>query len=474
MSERQMALDRHACYRALRSRDARFDGRFFIGVKTTGIYCRPVCPAGRARFENCEFFPSAAAAQEAGFRPCLRCRPETVAHLGAWRGTSNTVARALSLIAEEDAGADDSLEEIAERVGVSDRHLRRLFHEHLGASPVAVLQTRRVLFAKQLLHETQLPVSEIALASGFGSIRRFNDVFRKLFQRPPTAIRKQLAASAKLTSGVTVRLRYRAPYDWDAMRWYLRARALDGLERVTDEFYERELLHEGKRVTVVVRHEPKTSCLVVTFSGATVRALSSLVAKVRRVFDLDADISAITSHLSADPLLAKLIKRRPGLRVPGAWDGFESAVRTVLGQQVTVEAGRKLVNALVAMCGGAAFPSTQQVLAAPLQKLKMPRARQEALRAMARAASDDPRLFDASDTVEQTVAKLCAVKGVGEWTAQVIALRAAREPGAFPLTDVGVLRASGLTERQLAARAEKWRPWRGYAAQHLWASEMKS
>jgi AraC family transcriptional regulator of adaptative response / DNA-3-methyladenine glycosylase II len=192
------------------------------------------------------------------------------------------------------------------------------------------------------------------------------------------------------------------------------------------------------------------------------------------VFDLDADISAITSHLSADPLLAKLIKRRPGLRVPGAWDGFESAVRTVLGQQVTVEAGRKLVNALVAMCGGAAFPSTQQVLAAPLQKLKMPRARQEALRAMARAASDDPRLFDASDTVEQTVAKLCAVKGVGEWTAQVIALRAAREPGAFPLTDVGVLRASGLTERQLAARAEKWRPWRGYAAQHLWASEMKS
>ncbi|MFT3713939.1 MAG: DNA-3-methyladenine glycosylase 2 family protein [Archangium sp.] len=469
-----MVLDPHACYRALRSRDARFDGRFFIGVRTTHIYCRPVCPAGRAKFENCEFFPSAAAAQEAGFRPCLRCRPETVAHLGAWRGTSNTVARALSLIAEEEPSADDSLEEIAERVGVSDRHLRRLFHEHLGASPVSVLQTRRVLFAKQLLHETRLPVSEIALASGFGSIRRFNDVFRKLFQRPPTAIRKQLSA-VKLTSGVTVRLRYRAPYDWKAMLWYLRSRAIDGLERVGDDSYERELLHDGTRVTVQVRHEPKASCLAVTFSGAGVRALSPLVAKVRRVFDLDADVGAITTHLAKDPLLARLIKKKPGLRVPGAWDGFESAMRTVLGQQVTVEAGRKLVSALVAMCGkGDAFPTPDEVVAAPLHELKMPRSRQEALRAIAVAARTNPQLFDASETVEETVAKLCAVKGVGEWTAQVIALRAAREPDAFPLTDVGVLRAAGLPEKQLAARAEKWRPWRGYAAQHLWASEMTS
>lgn len=467
-------LDPQACYRALRSRDARFDGRFFIGVATTGIYCRPVCPAGLARFENCRFFRSAASAQEAGYRPCLRCRPETVAHLGAWRGTSNTVARALSLIADEPVErTDDSLEAIAERVGVSDRHLRRLFHEHLGASPIAVVQTRRVLFAKQLLHETRLPVSEIALASGFGSIRRFNDVFRKLFKRPPTQIRKQLSASP-LSDGVTMRLRYRAPYDWAAMCWYLKSRAIDGLEKLNDDgTYERVLVHDGKAVTITVAHEPKSSCLAVTFSGANVRALSPLIAKVRRVFDLDADVAAITTHLAKDPLLKKHVKRRPGLRVPGAWDGFESAMRTVLGQQVTVEAGRRLTTTLVELCESApAFPSPQQVLDAPLEKLRMPRARQDALRSIAFAALENPRLFDASQSVDDTISKLTNVRGVGDWTAQVIALRAAREPDAFPLTDVGILRAAKLDEKRLLARAESWRPWRGYAAQHLWASEM--
>ena len=467
------ALDPQACYRALRSRDARFDGRFFIGVVTTGIYCRPVCPAGLARFSNCRFFPSAAAAQEAGFRPCLRCRPETVAHLGAWRGTSNTVARALSLLADEPVErSDDSLTTIAERVGVSDRHLRRLFHAHLGASPIAVAQTRRVLFAKQLIHETRLPMSEIAHASGFGSIRRFNDVFRRLFARPPTELRKQLGA-AKLSSGVTVRLRYRAPYDWAAMCWYLQSRALDGLEKLEGGRYHRVLVHDGATVTVTVAHEPKTSCLAVTFEGAEVRALSVLVAKVRRVFDLDADVAAISAHLAQDPLLKRLVKRRPGLRVPGAWSGFESAMRTVLGQQVTVGAGRALTNTLVALCECApAFPTPAQVLAAPLERLRMPRARQDTLRALAKAALADPRLFDASQSVDDTVARLRAVRGVGDWTAQVVSLRAAREPDAFPVSDVGLLRAAKLDARRLLSRAERWRPWRGYAAQHLWASEM--
>jgi AraC family transcriptional regulator of adaptative response / DNA-3-methyladenine glycosylase II len=466
-----MSLDPHACYRALRARDARFDGRFFIGVSTTGIYCRPVCPAGTARFENCVFFPSAAAAQSQGYRPCLRCRPETVAHLGAWRGTSNTVSRALRLMAESSPQAEDEalgLSEVADRVGVSDRHLRRLFHEHLGATPVAVLQTQRLLFAKQLLHETSLPMSAVAAAAGFGSVRRFNHLFASFFQRPPSAIRKEVAADVQ--PGVTMRLRYRAPYDWEAMLGWLRTRALDGLELVTEDTYQRRLVHDGTDVSIVVRNEAKRSALAVTFHGADVKALSTLVEKTRRVFDLDADVAAIGALFSKDPLLAASVKKRPGVRVPGAWDGFESAMRTVLGQQVTVEAGRRLSNALVTLAGAGQFPSPRQVLAAPLEKLRMPRARQETLRALARRAAAEPRFFDAASSVEETVAKFMQVRGVGAWTAHVLALRAAREPDAFPSGDAVLLRR-GWTEKALLERAEQWRPWRGYAAHHLWALE---
>jgi AraC family transcriptional regulator, regulatory protein of adaptative response / DNA-3-methyladenine glycosylase II len=481
-------LDRDACYRALQTRDPRFDGRLFVGVTSTGVYCRPVCPARTARPENCRFFASAAAAQEAGFRPCLRCRPETAPDLASWRGTSNTVSRALALIADGGLdGGEAGVEALAARLGLGGRQLRRLFQQHLGASPVAVAQTRRVLFAKQLIQETRMPMTEVALAAGFGSIRRFNETFRGLFGRPPSALRRRSAVpSSAADAGVTVRLRYRPPYDWPAMLDHLAVRAVDGVEEVAGGAYRRTVLHEGRLGTVEVRHEPARDNLAVTVRFPCVRALPAVLARVRRVFDVGADIETIGAHLSRDPFLARLVARRPGLRAPGGWDGFELAVRAILGQQVTVAAARRLASRLVALCGDVlprpdgllshAFPSPERVAGADLGALGMPAARRSALKALAEAAIADGDLFRPLGTVEEAIARLRAIRGVGEWTAQYIALRALRETDAFPAGDVGLLRGAATRGRRptaaaLLQRAEHWRPWRAYAAQHLWAAD---
>jgi AraC family transcriptional regulator of adaptative response / DNA-3-methyladenine glycosylase II len=487
--------DREACYRVFQARDPRFDGRLFVGVTSTGIYCRPVCPARSPKFENCRFFASAAAAQAAGFRPCLRCRPETAPDMASWRGTSNSVSRALALIA--DGGLDGgrkSVDALAERLGLGGRQLRRLFQQHLGASPVAVAQTRRVLFAKQLIQETRMPMTEVALASGFGSLRRFNETFHDLFRRPPGALRRKTAADAARGSvgdvGVTLRLRYRPPYDWPAMLDYLATRAIAGVEEVLGEVYRRTVAHDGFVGTVEVRHEPAWSNLVVTIRFPSVRALPAILARVRRVFDVGADIETIGAHLSRDPFLAPLVAQRPGLRAPGGWDGFELAVRAILGQQVTVAAARGLAGRLVALCGtvlpvggdqppmlSRAFPSPEQVAAANLGPLGMPAARRAALVALAEAVIADRHLFRPFGTVEEAIARLRAIRGVGEWTAQYIALRALRETDAFPASDVGLLRGATRgagarpTPADLLQRAEPWRPWRAYAAQHLWAAD---
>jgi AraC family transcriptional regulator of adaptative response / DNA-3-methyladenine glycosylase II len=487
-------LDPKVCYRALATRDARFDGRLFVGVTSTGIYCRPVCPARSPRFENCRFFPSAAAAQDAGFRPCLRCRPETAPELATWRGTSNTVNRGLALIADGALDGDASVDALAARLGIGERQLRRLFDQHLGVSPIAVAQTRRVLFAKQLIHDTRLPMGEIALAAGFGSVRRFNETFQQLFKRPPSALRRKavvaLPEGSVAATGVTVRLRYRPPYDWPAMLTFLRGRAIDGVERLDGERYVRSVAHDGAVGTVEIVHLPERDSLGATIRFPSVRALPAIIARVRRVFDLGADVTGIGAHLAKDRLLAPLVAKRPGLRVPGGWDGFELAVRAVFGQQVTVEAGRRLAGQLVAACGPAlpaghagalgvtrVFPSAAQVAAADLSGLGMPGARRATLYALAHAALAEPRLFEPLATIEDTVARLCAIRGVGDWTAHYIALRAAREPDAFPSSDIGLLR--GAADRkgvrpsatELAARAERWRPWRAYAAQHLWVAD---
>ncbi len=484
-------VDRDACYRALQTRDARFDGRLFVGVTSTGIYCRPVCPARTPLQKNCRFFASAAAAQEAGFRPCLRCRPETAPDLASWRGTSSTVSRALALIADGGLdGGEAGVDALAERLGVGGRQLRRLFKQHLGASPIAVAQTRRVLFAKQLIQETRMPLAEVALAAGFGSVRRFNETFQQLFRRPPGALRRKSATDLPSGSGVMLRLRYRPPYDWAAMLAFLEARAIDGVEQVVDGCYWRTVSHEGRLGTVEVRHEPAHHSLAVTLRFPDVRALPAILTRVRRVFDVGADIEAIGAHLSQDSFLAPLLARRPGLRAPGGWDGFELAVRAILGQQVSVGAARGLAGRLVALCGetlpdsepglSRAFPPAERVATADLGALGMPGARREALKALAEAELADPRLFHPYDSVEEALARLRSIRGVGEWTAQYIALRALRDTDAFPASDLALLRAAATskgerpTPADLLRRAEAWRPWRAYAAQHLWAADAEA
>ncbi|MBL6937055.1 MAG: helix-turn-helix domain-containing protein [Alphaproteobacteria bacterium] len=477
------------CYRAIATRDPRFDGRLFIGVKTTGVYCRPVCPARTPKRENVTFWPSAAAAQEAGFRPCLRCRPEISPDAAAWRGTSNTVSRALALIAEGGLdGEEASLPGLCERLGVGERQLRRLFDKHLGAPPIAVAQTRRVLFAKQLIQETRLPMSAVADAAGFGSIRRFNDAFKKLYRRSPSELR-HLHHSPAPVSMVTLRLGYRAPYDWDAILAFLSARSIEGVELVEKGRYSRTIEIDGAFGSIAV--EPAKNHLEATIRFPKVTALLSIVARLRRLFDLDADIETIGAHLSGDLGLAPLIARRPGLRTPGAWDGFELAVRAILGQQITVVGARQLAVKVAKLAGtqvgpdvtgdarlSRVFPSAARMAKADLASLGMPKARIAALKALAEAVAADPKLIEAAGSYDETIQKLLSLPGFGPWTAQYWALRALRDSDAFPAADVGLLRSPVVatdgkrpTPKALLERAESWRPWRAYAAQHLWTAD---
>jgi AraC family transcriptional regulator, regulatory protein of adaptative response / DNA-3-methyladenine glycosylase II len=475
-----MQLDPDICYRAVVARDPRFDGRFFVAVSTTGIYCRPICPARTPHREHVTFYPTAAAAQEAGYRACLRCRPETAPNVGAWRGTSNTVSRALALI-ECGALDSDNVEVLAERVGVGGRQLRRLFQEHLGASPVAVAQTRRILLAKQLIHETGLSMTEVALAAGFGSVRRFNDTFRQLYRRAPRSLRRR--GVARDGSAIELTLAYRPPYDWDSIVGFLAARAIPGIETVTRDTYRRTFANG----TITVSHEPERWRLRVAARLDDVGVLPLILPRVRRVFDLDADPEAIALCLSRDQFLAPLLAQRPGLRLPGAWDGFEMAVRAVIGQQITIAGARNLLGKLVAGYGanipGAraglthVFPTPDLLIGKDLAALGMPRARALTISNLAQAALVDPSLFERGADLEEAVTKLCSVRGIGNWTAQYIAIRALREPDAFPASDIGLLRAlaeNGLrpTPQAVTARAEAWRPWRAYAAQHLWTHDV--
>jgi AraC family transcriptional regulator, regulatory protein of adaptative response / DNA-3-methyladenine glycosylase II len=463
-----MELDRDACYRALRTRDARFDGRLFVAVRTTGIYCRPICPARCPKRENVVFYPSAAAAQDAGYRACLRCRPEASPELAVWRGTASTVTRALAMIADGALDGDDaSVERLALRLGIGERQLRRLFTRHLGASPIAVAQTRRLLFATQLVRETDMRMIDVALAAGFPSLRRFNDTFRRLHARPPSVLRRRRGApppAARHRSDITLTLGYAAPYDWRAMI--------------------------GCHGTIAVAPVPGRDALRVTVRIGTVRALPAIVARIRRVFDLGADVGTIAAQLAEDPSLAPLVAARPGVRVPGAWDCFELAVRAVLGQQITVAAARRLAGKLAAAYGEplalagtelapaltTVFPRPERLAAADLARLGMPRRRAAALTALAAAAATDATLFRPDEDLDAAVTRLRAFPGIGEWTAQYIAMRALREPDAFPAADLGLLRAmtgaDGVrpTPPGLLARAEGWRPWRAYAAQHLWTA----
>jgi AraC family transcriptional regulator of adaptative response / DNA-3-methyladenine glycosylase II len=471
--------------RARLSRDPRFDGKFFIAVTSTGIYCRPICPASPSpRRSNVRYFASAAAAAEAGFRPCLRCRPEAAPGTPAWLGTSAVVRRALRLINE---GALDgaSVGEFATRVGVGARHLDRLFVQHVGASPLAVAQTRRLHFAKRLIDESDLPMTQIALAAGFGSLRRFNDAFQQAYRRSPRELRRERREPPATGAGdeVSLALAYRPPYDWSHLRDFFALRATPGVERIESDGYRRLIRTEGGHAVIDVRPLAGKDALRLRVRGAPSAALFQIASTARRVFDLSADPALLAASLAADPLLKPLVRRRPGIRIPGSWDPFECAVRAVLGQQVTVAAARTLAGRLVARVGepvrtGLAglerlFPTPEALAAANLDGLGLTGARINAVKSLASAVAQRRIAFDRP--ADEVRARLLELPGFGEWTAQYVALRALGEPDAFLAADLIVRRMAGgkrgpSTVRELERRAEAWRPWRGYAVMHLWCA----
>jgi AraC family transcriptional regulator, regulatory protein of adaptative response / DNA-3-methyladenine glycosylase II len=473
-----MDLDWRVCSRARLSRDARFDGKFFIGVIPSGVYCRSICPAPTAKEKNCRYFSTAASAAEAGFRPCLRCRPECSPGTPAWLGTPNTVSRALRLIAES-ALADDSVEGLAERLGVGSRHLRRLFVRHLGATPSAVAQTRRLHFAKKLIDETKLPMSEVALASGFGCVRRFNAAIRKVYDRTPTQIRKLARqTAAHLQDQYFFRLRFRPPYHWKGMLAFLAPRATPGVELVEDGLYRRSIALDGQRGYFEVSLDGENPALAVRVQFGDPRSLFYIIERIRAMFDLNADWAAIMEGLRSDPNLARSLASEPGLRVPGCWDGFEMAVRAILGQQVSVKGATTLAGRLVKTFGSVfptgeglthIFPAPETLADADLASIGLTKARAETIRQFARAVCDGAIRFDGIVDTEAFLARLRAIPGIGNWTAQYVAMRALGEPDAFPSGDLGFLHALDLTgTRELESRAEAWRPWRAYAAMYLW------
>ena len=466
-----MVPDIEVCFRAMATRDARFDGQFFAGVVTTGIYCRPICPVRPPKRENMRFYPSSAAAQEAGFRPCLRCRPEVSPGLPAWIGTSATVTRALRLIEDGalDAEQQGSVERLAATLGVGERHLRRLFLEHVGATPMAVALNRRILFAKKLLTETVLPISDIAFASGFGSVRRFNDAIASVYSRSPRDLRRKTAVEAA-EGPITLRLGYRTPYDWDSLVRFLSLRAIPGVETVTgDGRYERNFQLGKTRGHVSVRNLPDSNSVEARIDlDSGFGDLRLIIERLRRIFDLRANAIEIARHLDTDPTL----RYQAGTRVPGCWDAFELCVRAILGQQITVAGATTLAGRIVRKYGqpyrtGYLFPEAQILSDATFDGIGLTSKRIETLQGIAKAFANAE--IDLTQGLQSIEERLCRLPGIGPWTAHYVAMRAANEPDAFPSSDLGLRKAAGnLTQKSLEARAEAWRPWRAYAALHLW------
>ena len=471
-----MELDEQTCEQARLNRDARFDGRVFIAITSTGIYCRPICPSPHAKRVHVRFFPSAAAASAAGFRPCLRCRPEVAPGTPAWNGTSTTVSRGLRLIAQ---GALDEagVETLATRLGVSSRHLSRLFRRHLGALPTAVAQTRRLHFAKQLISDTNLSMAEVALASGFRSIRRFNDVFREFYGRPPSELRR-LGARAGVAEGEYVfRLAFRPPYDWDALLRFLAARSVPGVEHVGDGVYRRTLAVQAHHGLLEVRPAAGEHALRVHIRFPKPEYLLQIVARVRVMFDLAADPEVIAQTLGADSMLAPLLERHPGLRVPGAWDSLEPVVHAVLRQRLSLEETQRLQALLAEECGEPiaalgvgelrwTFPSAPALADNRLDFL--PRSIAGVIRCAARAVA----AVRSNAPPDDLLLRLRALEGVGDSAIEYVAMRALNHSDALP-TDLAELRracdeASG--PRELPLRAEAWKPWRAYAAMLLMCS----
>jgi AraC family transcriptional regulator of adaptative response / DNA-3-methyladenine glycosylase II len=485
-----------ACYVAMKARDARFDGCFFTGVTSTGIYCRPVCGVKAPKRENCRFFSHAAQAESAGFRPCLRCRPELAPHSVVWsiQDASYLLAhQAAKLLDEPEGWADSSpsVEKLALKLGISDRHLRRIFEAQFGVSPLQYLQTRRLLTAKQLLADTQLPITQIALMSGFASVRRFNAAFLAHYTLNPTQLRRAAPQTTGNDSGITIRLGYRPPYDVAAMLTFLQTRHIRAVESIAagvKEYWARRTFGieiAGKKHTgwLHMRFDESRHQLVLTVSDSLRAVLPLVIRRVRAAFDLDADPTAINAVLHGD------FPAGDGLRVPGALDGFELAVRAVLGQQITVAAARTLAQRLVDTFGepiATPWPELTRLFPSPavlaqassdvsnqLGQLGIVRQRQAAIVGLAKAIAGGLQLHGGAD-VQSTIEALKALPGIGDWTAQYIAMRALRWPDAFPAGDVAlhkILGVQGLKNPAQLAQAASlaWKPWRSYAVIRTWS-----
>ena len=473
-----MPLDPNVCYRAVRARDRRFDGRFFVAISSTKIYCRPICSARQARRENMRFYSSAAAAEGAGYRPCLRCRPERAPGLSSVDASSRLVSAAIAGI-EEHASSSARIGELAAALGVSDRHLRRVTEAELGVSPIELAQTQRLLLAKRLLGDTSLNLTQIAFASGFGSVRRFNALFKSRYRLSPRALRGQTQGSG----GLRCQLEFRPPLAWDRLLAYLRLRAIPGVESVDSTHYRRTVGIDDHHGWIAVSLADSGLGLDVELSPSLVPVIGAVIARVKQLFDLGAAPDAVSAVLSKDPGLAGIVRRVPGLRVPGAFDGFELGVRAILGQQVSVKAATTVAGRWAGAFGSdIATPHpgltrltptagrVAEVSADRIAALGIVGNRAKSIAALAQAANNNRALLTCTADIESQIDGLMRLPGIGPWTAQYIAMRALHWPDAFPGTDLMVLRAAKASPKQLQARAEGWRPWRAYATHYLWQS----
>lgn len=478
-----MASDDDIYYRALSARDSRFDGVFFVGVKTTGIYCRPVCTAKTPGRTSCRFFANSALAEQAGFRPCLRCRPELAPGHAPVDG-SRTMARvAAARIEAGSLNSGGSLEELAASLGLSSRQLRRSVQKELGVSPVQLAQTNRLLLAKRLIADTQLSMTQVALAAGFESVRRFNALFRSHYRLTPSALRRK-SPTTIAADCFRVVLAYRAPFNWGALLRFLAARAIPGVECVSGVAYHRTVGIDEHRGWLSVSPVADRRLLAVEITTALASVLPAILVRLRSLFDLDVRPETISSHLAFDPLLAACIKRQPGLRVPGAFDSFELGMRAILGQQVSVRGASTLAGRLAQRfgepittpltCLNRVTPTADALSALPsttLASLGLPTARARSLRELAQAVVRGQIDLEPGVDPWAIIAQLVELPGIGPWTAQYIAMRALRWPDAFPACDLGLVKASRLkAAKALEQAAEQWRPWRAYAAMHLWES----
>ena len=481
-------MERHRLYRALTSRDSRFDGVFFVGVTSTDIYCRPICPAKTPKQANCRFFDTPQEAEHAGFRPCLRCRPE----LAPGSAPVDDAQRIAQLIVQrlEEGHLDEKtgLEEIADQFELSSRQIRRIVHKELGVPPIQLLLTRRLLLAKQLLTETTLPITDVAFASGFSSLRRFNDAFNRRYGMPPTRLRKKATDSVTLiteSQAPSLLLSFRPPYDWSGVLAFLAARALKGVEHVTGTSYARTVHLGEARGWIRVTPSKNSHALVVEFTHSLTPVLPALLRRVRALFDLDARPDLIARHLSRDARLAAAVKARPGMRVPGAFNGFELGLRAILGQQVTVKAATTIACRFVEAFGepivtpfaelNRLTPVPARIAAASVDDIArhgIIAARARSIIALARAQETGALCLDAGShrNPDESIKRLAELPGIGQWTAHYIAMRALRWPDAFPKEDIAIRNhLGGVTAKEAEALSQAWRPWRSYAVMHTWA-----